>query len=189
MWRLSEYKMHEKSHTVYHLPIHLPGDQQVCYQQGEARQTAEKALHRETLFTAWFLLNRDDVNARHHLYCHIPQYYVKCRSASGEKKMRRHNIMMKMYSVSPRDTDKLYLRLLKLHVPGATSYEDLKTINGELAPSFKEVCISLRLLKDDMEYYNTLKEASAFTMFNQLLLMFATVCLYCHPTNVGRHFT
>ena len=57
-----------------------------------------------------------------------------------------------MYSVSPTDPEKFYLRLLLLHVPGATCYDDLKMVDGTLADSFREACIKRHLLTDDIEY-------------------------------------
>lgn len=91
-----------------------------------------------------------------------------------------------MYSVSPRDPEKYYLRLLLLHVPGATSYDDLKTVNGAVTASFREACIQRRLFSDDTEYYNTLTEASTFQMPRQLRSMFATICALCEPSDAFR---
>ena len=84
-----------------------------------------------------------------------------------------------MYSVSPTEPEKFYLRLLLLHVPGARSYEELRTIDGELCESFRTACIQLHLLADDTEYANAIQEASQFQMPRQLRMMFATICAYC----------
>ena len=64
-------------------------------------------------------------------------------------------------------------------VRGATSFEDLWTINGILYPSFKEACIALGLLQDDEEWDQCLKEAGQIQTGMQLRKLFATLLLFC----------
>ena len=86
-------------------------------------------------------------------------------------------------NVSPSDPEKVYLRLLLLHVPGAKSFDDLKMIEGTIAVSFREACIRNHHLTDDSEYIDALTEASGFQMPRQLRNMFATVSACCHPSD------
>ena len=88
-----------------------------------------------------------------------------------------------MYAVSARDAEKFHLRLLLLHVPGATSFTDLQTVEGELCPTFREACIRRHLLVDDNEYDQAMAEASQFQMPSQLRSMFVTICVYCEPSD------
>ena len=46
----------------------------------------------------------------------------------------------------PRDHERFHLRLLLLHVPGATGYDDLKTVNGVVHNTFKEACVARGLI-------------------------------------------
>ena len=176
-WRLSEYKMHEQSHSVMRLPIHLPNQQPVYFQQGHEEEALDRATSAESLLTSWFHLNQNSQEALQHLYTEIPNHYVIkpprkrwiLRKRGGDK------IIPRMYSVSPRDTERFHLRMLLLHKLGATSYEDLCTVNGHIAPTFKEACQLLNLLIDDTEWDNTLTEASAFQMPSRLRSLFATI--------------
>lgn len=84
--------------------------------------------------------------------------------------------------MSPADADKFHLRLL-LHVPGARSFTDLRTVNGVVCGTFREACIQRHLLSDDGEYNTALTEASNFQMPRQLRSMFATICVYCQPSD------
>ena len=88
-----------------------------------------------------------------------------------------------MYSVSPNDTEKFHLTLLLLHVPGAMSYTDLKTVNGVVCASFQDACIQSHLLTDDNEYSESIAEASNFQMPKQLRSMFITIGIYCQPSD------
>ena len=88
-----------------------------------------------------------------------------------------------MYSDMIQTPEKFFLRMLLLHVPGATSYDDLKTVSGEVASTFHEACIQMHLLADDTEYDEALTDVSQFQMLKQLQSMFATVCAYCQLSN------
>ena len=181
IWRLSEYRMHEQSHTIYRLAIHLPHKQRLYFLPGEESEAVERATSRNTHLTAWFQLNADDADAHQYLYTEIAQHYVfvDCEKKWAKRRRGGDRVISRMYSVSPNDPEKFFLRLLLLHVQGARSYEDLRTIDGELSESFRTACIQLHLLADDTEYANAMHEASQFQMPRQLRSMFATICAYC----------
>ena len=67
-----------------------------------------------------------------------------------------------MYSVTPKDRARFYLRLLLLHVKGAKSFDDLKIVDGHPFDSYEEACRARGLLIDDTEWDRTLNEASLF---------------------------
>ncbi|XP_076032444.1 uncharacterized protein LOC143020167 [Oratosquilla oratoria] len=176
---LGEYKMYEQSHTVYRLALHLPDQQQVYYKPGEQRQAAARAEGQDTQLTVWFKLNQSDVDAKAQLYTDIPEY----PSNTWTRRQRHRQIVTRMYSASPRNAEKFHLRMLLLHVPGATSFDDLKTVGGEQLPTFKDACIRLQLLEDDNELEMALSEAAIYQMPRQLLNMFAMICLFNTPQN------
>ncbi|GFS55555.1 ATP-dependent DNA helicase [Trichonephila inaurata madagascariensis] len=76
MWRLLGEKMHEKSHTIIRLPVHLPSMQPVYFFDDEERQALERAAQRNTMLIAWFELNRTDPDANRYLYADIPKHFV-----------------------------------------------------------------------------------------------------------------
>ena len=84
-----------------------------------------------------------------------------------------------MYAVSPADQELSCLRVLLLHIPGARSFEDLRTVNGVLQDGFRHACIQLNLLDDDSQWIATMQEAAAFRMPSQLRFLFATLCNHC----------
>ena len=150
--------MHEQSHTIYRLSVHLPHQQRVYFREGGEAEAVERESTRNTHLTAWFKLNTEDPNAREFLYTEIPHHYVFNDRAKKWIPRQRggDRIISRMYSVNPADPEKFHLRLLLLHVPGATSYDDLKTVSGEVCLTFRDACIRRHLLTDDSEYNDAL---------------------------------
>ena len=73
----------------------------------------------------------------------------------------------------PLNPEKFYLRLLLLHIPGATCYD------GILVDSFREACIKRHLLTDDNEYEGCI--GRSFRISNTCLPPFVhTVILQIH---------
>ena len=90
-----------------------------------------------------------------------------------------------MYSVSPRDREKYCLRVLLLHVPGATCYADLRTYDGVCHDSFQAACIARGLLDDDQEWDRALSEAISLLMSRQCRQLFVTIMTHCQPNEPG----
>lgn len=86
----------------------------------------------------------------------------------------------RMYSVHPTAGEKFYLRLLLCHVPGATSFEDLRRVPGhqEPFPTFKAACAARGLLQNDGEWDNCMQEAVEYRMPQSLREMFASILAY-----------
>ena len=55
------------------------------------------------------------------------------------------------------------MRLLLLNVRGATSFENLRTVNSITHLSFQSCAIFLGLLENDKAYNDTLNEAASIT--------------------------
>ena len=80
-----------------------------------------------------------------------------------------------MYFVSPKDRERFYLRLHLLHIRGATCFEDLRTVDNKILPTFYEAAIARKLIKTDDEWDHCLREAVKFQFpkaFCQLLVSF-----------------
>ncbi|XP_076064940.1 uncharacterized protein LOC143038981 [Oratosquilla oratoria] len=98
--------MHDQSHMVYRLAVHLPDEQKVYYREGIQRQETARAEERNTQLTAWFKLNQVDENARIFLYCSVPEHYVfNKQTTKWTRRVRLNNIVTRMYSVSPRNEE------------------------------------------------------------------------------------
>uniref|UniRef100_UPI00358E3D22 uncharacterized protein n=1 Tax=Myxine glutinosa TaxID=7769 RepID=UPI00358E3D22 len=129
-WRLMEFEMHKQSHSITRLAVHLPELQTVVFRDGNEEEAIVR--HRGTTLTAWFQLNQRDPEARSYLYHDIPKYYVFEDGRKTWKLRRRggNKVIGRMVSASPMDIERFHLRVLLLHCPAKTSFEDEKGENN-----------------------------------------------------------
>ncbi|GBM67404.1 hypothetical protein AVEN_188003-1 [Araneus ventricosus] len=90
MWRLNEFNLSHKSHTVVRLAVHLPQQQPIVYQDGQEAQAIERAALRKTTLTSGFELHKNDPSAHNISYSDIPQYYMFDKSTTNWKKRHRN---------------------------------------------------------------------------------------------------
>ncbi|KAI9084406.1 hypothetical protein K1719_033596 [Acacia pycnantha] len=67
--------------------------------------------------------------------------------------------------------------MLLTRVRGAKNYEDIRTVNTVVFPTFREACFALGLLDDDKEYIDAIKEASSWASGNYLRHFFTSMLL------------
>ena len=89
----------------------------------------------------------------------------------------------RMYLVAPSDRERFFLRMLLIHVKGATSYESLRTVDGVQHDTFYAAARSMHLMDDDDEWENCLHEAVFSQMPRALRDMFAYICALCIPSD------
>ncbi|XP_053152157.1 uncharacterized protein LOC128344988 [Hemicordylus capensis] len=191
-WRLNGFEMHYQSHTVHRLAVHLPNEQSVIFNPKDIGRATDRATSRETQLTAWFKLNQQDQKARNILYTDIPLYYVFDTSNSTWKIRQRNadKVIGRMYSVNlTTDQERYCLRLLLLHVPGATSYGNLRSVDGTEHPTFQEAAKTRGLINDEKVWESTLKDAAQYNMPQQIRELFAYICVFASLQNMQELFT
>jgi hypothetical protein len=87
-----------------------------------------------------------------------------------------------MYHVGPTGGEQFYLHTLLTVVKGPTSFDDLWTFNDITYPSFHKACLAHELLENDGEWRQCLEEAATMQTGRQLWQLFATILLFCSPT-------
>ncbi|XP_011859010.1 PREDICTED: uncharacterized protein LOC105556523, partial [Vollenhovia emeryi] len=189
-WRIAGKTLQEKSHAIIRLPVHLPNEQNVIISNNLNEENLRYALERITMLMDYFDLNKRDIDACQYVYTDIPSYYVfKKVTLDGkqvnrwEKRQCRFNCIGRMYSVSPTEIELFHLRILLLNVKGATSYNELKTVNGELHQTFTSACLALGLIEDDNEWKLAINEASVWMMPKHLRLLFVRILMHCQPVH------
>ena len=83
-----------------------------------------------------------------------------------------------MYSVSMKDSERYFLRVLLLHVAGATSFDNLLTVEEKLYPTFHEAAKARGLTTDENVWDTTLVDAACAAMPRQLRELFAYICIF-----------
>ncbi|XP_053571517.1 uncharacterized protein LOC128661269 [Bombina bombina] len=191
VWRLYGFLMHHQTHTIIRLQVHLPGEQDVYFHNENVQLAAEKAQDRDTTLTAYFKLNVDNRAAREFFYSDIPQHFVfDVKTRKWNPRQRGADTTIgRLYNVNiSSDLERFCLRLLLLHLKGAISFKDLRTVNGQVCHTFKEAAQKLSLLDDDATWDLTLNESASQQMPKQMRELFAYLCIFVVPPNVPQLF-
>ncbi|CAG8732633.1 6142_t:CDS:2 [Cetraspora pellucida] len=94
------------------------------------------------------MTNIDNENLEEVLKCETMVYDKRKREW---KPRQRENTIRRMYFVHPRAGEHYYLRMLLNTMREATSFENLRTINGVIYATFKNTCSALSLLQDNYD--------------------------------------
>ena len=66
--------------------------------------------------------------------------------------------------VHPTSRELYYMCLMLNEIRGATSYEDLRMINGVVYDTYESVCLALGIPGNDNEWINVLNQAAEWTL-------------------------
>ncbi|XP_008187933.1 uncharacterized protein LOC103310671 [Acyrthosiphon pisum] len=91
--------------------------------------------------------------------------------------------MARVYTVHPSQIEYFHLRLLLHHVQCPTSFDFLKTLDGDLHPTFKSAFKALGLLEEDNQWKYTLVDASFSQSSEQISDLFAIILGFCYPSD------
>src|SRR5581483_1206453 len=170
IWRIFHYKLHNHTPNVQRLAVHLPNQQPITFQDNDDLQNIiNHANRRMTTLTAWFQENLENTEAHKYKYIDFPLHYTWNKTQyKWSPRKTATGAIGRLYIVQPSEGERYYLRILLTHIKGATSFNDLKSVNGHICKSFKEACICLGLLQNDTEWDLCLYEASQIKTGQQL---------------------
>ena len=182
-WRLFNSRLHNQTPKTIRLAVHLEERQSVYFRDSDTLQDVLQRNHDCTLM-AWFKLNRVDPEARSMKYIEVPLYYVwQKRQRVWKRRRNQTNIIPRLYFVHPRDLERYCLRLLLLHITGATGYEEVRTVHGVQHHTFRCAAVAHGLLNTDDEWIRCLEEAGNMATAVHL---FVTILLLCNPESPGQ---
>jgi hypothetical protein len=184
-WRIYDFKLHKRDPPVEKLPCHLPDQQTVLFETPAEAQAAINRGPPETKLTAYFKTNRIDAEARTILYIDFPRYFTWNATNKQWQRRKQGNSIGRIptISLSPHQAELFYLRMLLFNRAGATGFEELRTIEDTVCPTFQDACRMMGLLDDDNEINQVMEEAYSIRFGSQLRDMFATILMYCRPSD------
>lgn len=160
IWKILQFKITERSHAVLKLACHQENEQFIIF----AEDQPETGLARgelDTTLTAWFKANgpasqlseEDRELARGLTYNNFPSQFVYLNRRWHRRKQGFGKTIGRIPIVpfNVHTMERYSMRLLLHHQPGATSFNDLKMVNGDAHASFQAAAIALGLLEDDAE--------------------------------------
>ncbi|WVZ82077.1 hypothetical protein U9M48_029383 [Paspalum notatum var. saurae] len=143
LWRIYGFDLSKNSPPVMQLQLHLPGMHMVTYEEGQdIQEILDREGAKKSMLTEYFEANKKNPEARSILYRDFPEYFTwqKCKKDKFWQKRKREGVKQigRIISAHPAEGERYFLRVLLNHVAGATSFEDLRTVDGEIVPSFRE---------------------------------------------------
>lgn len=190
--RLIGYPVVHSNYTVMTMPVYLPGQERCIFTEGQ-EENAERGLCQENKLTGYFELNsRNDEDgdlARNTKYEEIELYFTW---DEGKKRYKRReksagNLLTRVWTVHPRNSELYACRLLLLNQLGATSHDDLKTtyIDGEkiIFKTFNEAAKYHGLLDSDSFWKNVMEDAAIEIKNNNRLIRHFAQLIFHHPPN------
>ncbi|XP_062208999.1 uncharacterized protein LOC133910713 [Phragmites australis] len=188
LWRIYGFDLSKNSPPVMQLQLHLPNMHMVSFQEG---QDIQEVLNREdaekSMLTEYFEANRVHEHARGILYRDFPEWYTwqKGKNKNFWQRRRREGGQVgRIVSAHPAEGERYYLRVLLNHVTGATSFANLRMVDGEILPTFREAAERRGLIEADNTLDECLTEAELFHMPPSLRRLFATILVFCEPCDV-----
>jgi hypothetical protein len=127
-WRLFSFSLHDEYPKHQRLSIHFKDEECVYFEETDIIEEVANRPKKYTTLTGWFELNEKEASARGLLYTQLPEQYVWVTTDMYWKPRERNfnSVIGRIYAISPRETEKYYLRMLLYHVRGATNTKILR---------------------------------------------------------------
>jgi hypothetical protein len=187
LWRIYGFELSKTNPPVMQLQLHLPNMHMVSY---DGKKDITEVINCEgvekSMLTAYFEANRINEKARGILYRDFPEYYTWQTNGKFWQQRKKKKVYQigRIVSAHPAEGERYYLRVLLNHMTGATSYEDLRKVDGKILPSFQEAAEKRGLIEADNTLDDCLTEAELFRMPSSLRRLFATILVFCEPHDI-----
>ncbi|XP_062232985.1 uncharacterized protein LOC133930365 [Phragmites australis] len=189
LWRIYGFELSKNFPPVMQLQLYLPNMHMVSFQEGQdIRQVVNREGADKSMLSEYFETNRLHEHARGILYRDFPEWYTWQKGKKKKFWQRRvretGGQVGRIVSAHPAEGERYYLRVLLNHVSGATSYDDLRMVDGVILPTFREAAERRGLIEADNTLDECLTEAELFQMPPSFRRLFATILVFCEPSDV-----
>lgn len=141
-WEIAGNRRNAKSHQVVFLSVRRPQEEPIVFAPGEEEGMAQRLQTEDpmTPLKAWFELNRTgEVAARNVTFDRIPRFfYYKNGRWIKRNPQKGKEVLGRIWSVKPTNRELFAIKLLCENVGNPRSFEELRTVNRRLYPTFVE---------------------------------------------------
>ncbi|XP_071694640.1 uncharacterized protein [Rutidosis leptorrhynchoides] len=179
VWRMLAFDINHRNPTVIRLAFHLEDQHSVIFDETQLLEDVlEDPSVNVSQFLEWMKCNETNDDAKLLTYVEFPTKFVwnkDTRLWTPRKKLT--GSIGRIHHVSPQTGELFFLRILLNKVRGPTCYQDIRTVNGIVCPTFKAACYEMGLLDVDQEYIECIKSASVWGSGSWLRNFFAQLLL------------
>jgi hypothetical protein len=149
--------MHQHDPCIYRLPIHLPDQHIVIYEDvSNLAHIARNRQRSRTMLTEFFTYcENHPEEARDLLYPNALDVLTWLKETNRKACQPRaggtRRVIGRIYWILPRDGELYYLRTLLHCVTSPKSFENLRTYQQMVYGTFRDACRARGLLEDDRE--------------------------------------
>nr|GEX21783.1 leucine-rich repeat transmembrane protein kinase protein [Tanacetum cinerariifolium] len=187
MWRIFGFHLSNIHPYVMALPIHLPNNQQVTFEEDDdLTEVIEKERTKRSMLTAFFECNGVDLNARSLLYKDFPRHYAWNKGSRHWSPRKKQAMRGHLVSASPAEGELYYLRILLSNVPGPTGWDDHYSVNNVRYSTIRKAALERGLIENDNCSSQSLTEAALFQLPIAQRRLFTTILIYCEPGDVRK---
>lgn len=185
IWRLMEFRLHEMSHSVVRMTVHLENMQQQDDVIGANmndvianvadHEPVDDNLLTHTMLTAFFAFNAENPS-RKFLYGEMPEHCVFSPSTKvWTIRQRQHSTVGRVHIVDPTQRELFAERALLTVQRGPTSFRDLRTFQGVAYNTNLECAIAMNLVRDDQVYLRSFEDMAVVRMPHTLRRAFISL--------------
>ncbi|GJY99289.1 DNA helicase [Tanacetum coccineum] len=153
-WRILKYDIHGRQPAVQILSVHLE---------------------------EWLEYNKLNGDGLHLSYIDFTKEFVWYSDTKSWRQRQRRNagLIGRLANVYPTSGELFFLCMLLCHQKGCKTFDDIRTVNKRLYPTFRVACEALGLLGDDKEWHTALEEAAFLASSQQLRSLFVQILIFC----------
>ncbi|RZB57750.1 hypothetical protein D0Y65_046418 [Glycine soja] len=159
-YRIFGFPIHARKPVVERLHFHLPGQHSVFYEDDDdIDDILSKPSISDSKFLAWMNSNKCFSEGRNLTYSQFVSKFVYNQKARSWNLRKKGNTIGRLIWVPPTIGELFYLRMMLTTCKGATSFEDITTIENVIYPTYREACFVMGFLQDVREFVEAIKEA------------------------------
>ncbi|XP_022853255.1 uncharacterized protein LOC111374750 [Olea europaea var. sylvestris] len=184
MWRIFSFDLFDMSPVVICLQLYTEDAQMATYNESDdlSKVINREFIHR-TMLTEFFKMNISDEKARNLLYKEFPTYFVWNAFMRIWTPRKKKNVMGRIVAANPSEGERYFLRVSLNHIKRPKSFENLRTVNGVILSTYREVAVLYGLLSGNNYFESCLTGAVVYQMPILLRRLFANVLTLCCPAN------